>query len=90
MINKLKEIKNYENPIKKAKIVENARDLIAMCIDDFWKGLDVDSNKLMLDADQLLSIMIYTVIKCKLCELPAHIKLVEEFTSSEVQNSKIG
>ena len=44
----------------------------------------------MLDGDQMLSIMIYSVIKSKVSELPGHIKLIEEFTSPDVQNSKLG
>ena len=38
----------------------------------------------------MLSIMIYSVIKSKVCELPGHIKLIEEFTSPDIQNSKLG
>lgn len=44
----------------------------------------------MLDADQLLSIMTYVVLQCKMQELPGHLKMIEEFTSQEVQNSRLG
>ncbi len=80
-IDKLKEIKKFENPIKKAKIIEQAKNLIAVCIDEFWEGLNVSSDKLTLDADQFLSIIIYSLAKSKIKDLPGHIKLIEEFTS---------
>lgn len=51
VINKLKEIKNYENPLKKAKIIGEARTLISVAIDEFWRGLSIKADRLMLDAD---------------------------------------
>lgn len=51
VINKLKEISTFENPLKKAKIIKEARDLISTCIDEFWTGINVPADKLMLDAD---------------------------------------
>lgn len=44
-------MKFYENPLKKAKIIGEARSLIPVSIDEFWRGLDIKSDRLMLDAD---------------------------------------
>ena len=51
VIEKLKEIKNHENPLKKIHIIEEARELISVCIDNFWMGINVPKDKLMIDAD---------------------------------------
>lgn len=54
VIQKLREIKQHQSPIKKAKIIGEARALIAVCIDEFWRGLlEVNTAKknLLLDAD---------------------------------------
>jgi hypothetical protein len=54
-------VKSFENPLKKAKKIQEARDLIPICINEFWRGLDVPADKLVLDADQMLTIMTYSV-----------------------------
>ena len=44
----------------------------------------------MLDADQLVSIFTFSILQSKFRELPGHIRMIEEFTSTQVQNGKIG
>ena len=44
----------------------------------------------MLDADQMVSIMTYVVLQSKFQELPGHIRMIQEFTSASVQNSRLG
>ena len=44
----------------------------------------------MLDGDQMISIFTYVVLKSNFQELPCHIKMVEEFTSPEIQNGRLG
>lgn len=41
----------HENPLKKAKIIDEAKSLISHCIDEFWHGLCIPSDNLMIDAD---------------------------------------
>lgn len=84
MINKLKELKDVCDPAKKAKIIGSAKDLISQSIDDFWRGLNIPSEKITLDADQMVTIFTYSVIKGKVSDLPGQIKLIEEFTSPSV------
>ena len=36
VIKKLQEIQNVDNPLKKAKVIKEARDLIPECVDEFW------------------------------------------------------
>ncbi len=51
VIEKLKDLRKYEDPVKKAKQIQEARDLIPICINEFWRGLEVPPDKLVLDAD---------------------------------------
>ena len=83
-------IKIFENPMKKARVIQEAKSLVSTCIDEFWEGLNVPSDKLTLDADQFLSIVIYALAKAQIKDLAGHIKFIEEFTSPQVQNSKLG
>lgn len=66
--------------MKKAKVIGDARACVSVCIDEFWRGIDIDQENLVLDADQLASILTYCIIKSKFVELPGHIKFIEEFT----------
>jgi len=58
--------------------------LIPICINEFWRGIDVPSDKLVLDADQMLSIMTYSIARSNIPDLPCHLKLIQEFTSTEI------
>ena len=51
VIEKLNELKLHQNPLKKAKIIGEAREYISVSIDEFWRGIDIKSDRLMLDAD---------------------------------------
>lgn len=51
VIQKLQAIRNFEDPLKKLKVIKEMRDLVSVCINEFWNGIDVDYEKLVLDAD---------------------------------------
>ena len=74
-------MRDYEDPLKKAKQIMQVRNLIPISINEFWRGLNVPGDRLVLDADQMLSIMTFAIVKSGLEDLPSHIKLIEEFTS---------
>jgi len=44
----------------------------------------------MIDADSLVSILTYCIVKSEIKDITGHIKLIEEFTSVQVQNSRLG
>lgn len=35
-------VRNFEDPYKKVKVIKEVRDLISVCINEFWSGIDVD------------------------------------------------
>jgi hypothetical protein len=67
-----------------------ARDLIPVCINEFWRGIEIPADKLVLDADQMLSIMTYAISQSAMADLSCHLRLIQEFTSTDLQSSKMG
>ena len=45
--------------------------MVCECVDDFWKGTDIDRRKMVIDSDQILSIFIYIIIKAAIPSLMA-------------------
>lgn len=41
VMEKLEMITKYENPIRKLKLLLEARSLITECIDEFWQGIPI-------------------------------------------------
>ena len=64
--------------------------MIPVCIDEFWEGVPVDKKQLQLDAEQMNSIMSYVVMKAGMTDLMGQIRLIEEFTSEDQQDSEEG
>jgi hypothetical protein len=50
----------------------------------------IDKKKLTLDADQLLMIFIFVTIRSKVSELLGHLKLINEFSTDTLRQSKLG
>jgi len=61
-----------------------------VCIDEFWRGINVKQSRLMLDCDQMIAILSYSIFNGRLTDLHGQVKYIEEFTSNQVQNSKLG
>lgn len=65
--------------------------LIVKCIDEFWKDISqVDKKKLTLDADELLMIFIFVTLRSKISEFYSHLKLINEFSTDTLRQSKLG
>jgi len=80
-IEKLREVAKLDTPMKKLKCITELNSVICKCIDDFWKGIPVPQEKLSIDADQYLSILVYIVIKAKVRDLFTNIALANEFAT---------
>ena len=52
--------------------------------------MPIDPNLLQLDAEQINGIMAYVVMKAGMADLMGQIRLIEEFTSEDQQESKEG
>lgn len=90
-ISKLRELEINYSPLKKLDIIIATTRLICECVDDYWKD-DPSMNKenLVIDADQILSIFLYIVIKGRVLNLKGHVNLIYDFGRKIVQNGQMG
>ncbi len=63
VIEKFREIPLYRTLIRKLNAISELNGVICECVDTFWKGSNVDPEKLTIDADQYLSILLYVIVK---------------------------
>jgi hypothetical protein len=86
----LREINNTDSIIEKVEIMFNLRNLILNEIDMFWKGFPFLKKKRIVDADNLLSIFVYLVIKSQMIELVVDIEIIDDFINKSLQLSRKG
>ena len=90
-IDNLRKVRAYDTPIDKMRCITLTSRYIVKSIDIFWKDvIAMPKSKLTLDADQLLMIFIYITFRCKITELMAHLKLINEFSTDTLRKSKLG
>jgi len=65
---------------------------ITECINTYWNGNDsIISNSLLnLDADDIMSIFIYIIIRSKIYDILIHSKFIKEFTTSITKSTMMG
>jgi hypothetical protein len=80
------------SPVDKMRCMVLCTVQITKAITDFYSGVDFDgkAGKLQIDADALINICIYVLIKCKVKSIFAHLKLANQFATSMMRNSKLG
>ena len=78
-IDHLKEIARLYTPMQKLQCVASLNSVICQCIEDFWKNVPINKEKLSIDADQYLSILVYIVVKSQVSDLFTHITVSNEF-----------
>ena len=88
----LKEIQKYKAPFEKMLIFASLGNEIKNCIDDFWKDMEEYFNPdlLGIEAEQLMTIFIYIIIKAQIKDIMVHCKLIQLFTTSMTKSSMIG
>mmetsp|Transcript_4981 Transcript_4981/g.4900 ORF Transcript_4981/g.4900 Transcript_4981/m.4900 type:complete len:175 (+) Transcript_4981:730-1254(+) len=90
-IDKLKEIEQSYSPLNKVNVIISTTRLICECVDDYWRDdPDINPKELVIDADQILSIFLYIVLKAKIYNLRGHVKLIYEFGRRIVQHGSMG
>ena len=88
----LKEIQKYKAPFEKMLIFASLGNEIKNCIDDFWKDMEEYFNPdlLGIEAEQLMTIFIYIIIKAQIKDILVHCKLIQLFSTSMIKSSMIG
>jgi len=89
-IKQLKSIIDAESPIDKLDKIYEINDYILKELEVFWKGVDVKKNKLQIDADTLLGIITYIVLKSQYPKLLCEHRICEEFLTTFFRLSNKG
>lgn len=91
-IKMLKSINRYRVPFEKMILVATLASEITECVNEFWKDFEniVTSALLSIDADELMTIFIYVIIKSNMPDLLIHAKFIKEFTTSNSKSTMIG
>ncbi len=86
----LRTFNDCNNMLKKLDLMFELRSSILEEIDFFWEGVPLKSKYKSLDADNILSIFVYLIIKSQLTNLPIHLEIMDSFFSNKIKLSRKG
>jgi hypothetical protein len=86
----LRQINHTDSLINKIDYMYKVRDSVLSEIDDFWKNIPLQSKYKSVDADNLLSLFIYLMIKAQINNLMIDLEIIEDFTSRSLKLSRKG
>ncbi len=84
----LNDINRAKSLSSKLKMIGNLRNLIIGEIDSFWKDIPIKRN--FLDADNLLSIFIYLIVKKGQLDLYVDLEIIKDFMNESLKLSRKG
>ena len=89
---RLKILKKCKIPFEKMLYIASMSTEITECVNLFWKDIVnfTSPTFLHINADELMSIFIYLIIKSQMSDILIHIKFIEEFTSNATKKTMIG
>ena len=87
----LRELPTTTSPMDKMSVIIQTTQRICECVDEYWKSAEnISPDMLVINADQILSIFVFIVIKAKIRNLMGHINLIIEFVRTNVQQGTYG
>jgi hypothetical protein len=88
----LKQIEKYKTPFEKMMIIANISNEITDCINDFWQEMEqyIKKDFLSIEAEQIMTIFIYVIIKSGISNIFVHCKMIKLFTTCTTKSSMIG
>jgi len=88
----IKALKNNKGPFNKMMIIALLSREIEKCVNKYWEGMEqyITNSLLNINADELMNIFIYIIIKSQMPELLIHNKIISEFTTRTTQQSTMG
>ena len=88
----IKKIIDFKVPLHKLIVVASLSNVITGCVNKFWKNMDniIKPEMLSIDSDELMSIFIYIIYKCKISALLIHADFIEHFITQTTKGSMIG
>lgn len=88
----LRSIRKYRTPFEKMMIIASISDEITECVNNFWNDMNkyIKSTFLNIEADELMTIFLFIIIKSGMPELTIDAKMIKNFTSSTTRGTMIG
>jgi hypothetical protein len=88
----LKSIRKFRTPFEKMMIIASISDEITECVNNFWNDMNkyIKSTYLNIEADELMTIFLFIIIKSQMPELTIFAKMIKNFTSSTTRGTMIG
>ena len=88
----LKQIEKYKTPFEKMMIIASISSEITDCINDFWADMEpyIKHDFLNIEAEQIMTIFIYIIIKSGIVDIGAHCRMIKLFTTCTTKASMIG
>jgi hypothetical protein len=88
----LKQIRRYKTPFEKMMIIASISNEITDCINDFWTEMEnyIKKDFLGIEAEQIMTIFIYIIIKSGITDIFVHCKMIKYFTTCTTKSSMIG
>ena len=82
-INLFKHIRNYKTPFEKIVILAAINDQITESVTSFWNSMTkyVKNSFLMIEADEMMAIFAFIVIKSQMPEMLIESKIITNFTT---------
>jgi len=65
-------------------------DVIKAEIKDFWDGVDVKKDKLVLDGDQVMMLFVFILTKVKISNIFAQLAFCKEFSTNYIKDTRMG
>lgn len=85
-------LKHNKIPFEKMLLIASISTEITECVNTFWAGMEdyISPSLLNINADELMAIFIFVVIKAQFPEILLHQKIVNDFTSRTTKSTMIG
>jgi NADPH-dependent 7-cyano-7-deazaguanine reductase QueF len=79
----IKKIKDFKVPLQKLIVVASLSNVITGCVNKFWKNMEniIKPEMLSIDSDELMTIFIYIIYKCKIPSIFVHADFINYFTT---------
>lgn len=91
-IKSLSSLNKYKLPLEKMLLIANMSVGVTNCVNDFWSGMapSIESSLLDINADELMAIFIYMIMKSQMSDLIVHLNMIKEFTTNVTRSSMMG
>ena len=75
-IDELRKLDAVQSPMEKMWLMARVHEQIMDSVDDFWAGVNVDKDNLIISAEHNVKIYLYLVIRCKISNFFAQVRFM--------------